>query len=61
MEFDKYMEEIDLVEDREGKLFGYEFKWSPRKRAGAPKAWQAAYPQAEFDVITPENYLEFVA
>ena len=53
--------EIDLVEDREGKLFGYEFKWSPRKRAGAPKAWQAAYPQAEFDVITPENYLEFVA
>jgi len=40
--------------------FGYECKWSPRKAASAPKGWTSAYPDAEFVVITPENYLEFL-
>jgi len=40
--------------------FGYECKWSPRKAASAPKGWASAYPDAEFVVITPENYLEFL-
>ena len=53
-------QEIDLVEEREGKLFGYEFKWRAPARAAAPKAWRAAYPQAEFEVITPQNYLDWV-
>jgi hypothetical protein len=53
-------QEIDLVEEREGNLFGSEFKWSPRKPIAAPAAFSAAYPQAEFSVITPENYLGFV-
>ena len=30
-------QEIDLVEERDGGLFGYECKWSPRKAASAPK------------------------
>lgn len=53
-------QEIDLVEEREGKLFGYECKWSPRKAVSAPKGWVSAYPDAAFEVITPENYLEFL-
>lgn len=53
-------QEIDLVEEREGKLFGYECKWSPRKAVSAPKGWASAYPHAAFEVITPENYLEFL-
>lgn len=53
-------QEIDLVEEREGKLFGYECKWSPRKAVSAPKGWASAYPDAAFEVITPENYLEFL-
>lgn len=51
--------EIDLVEEREGKLFGYEFKWSNKKNIRAPKDWKKVYPNAEFEVITPENYLDF--
>ncbi len=53
-------QEIDLVEEREGKLFGYECKWSPRKAITAPKSWLAAYPEARWEVITPENYLDFL-
>ncbi|PIZ00400.1 AAA family ATPase [bacterium (Candidatus Howlettbacteria) CG_4_10_14_0_8_um_filter_40_9] len=53
-------QEIDLIEEREGTLFGYEFKWSPRKPTKAPKDWVSAYPKAEYSVITKENYLEFL-
>ncbi|WP_423129424.1 ATP-binding protein [Gaoshiqia sp. Z1-71] len=52
-------QEIDLVEDRDGKLFGYEFKWKPRK-VKAPKAWSEAYPGSEYQVISSENFLEFL-
>lgn len=52
--------EIDYVEERGGKLFGYEFKWSGREKAKPPKLWGATYKGAGFRVITTENYLEFI-
>jgi hypothetical protein len=52
-------QEVDLVEDRDGKLYAYEFKWNPRK-AKAPKAWTDAYPDSEFLVISKENFLDFL-
>ncbi len=52
--------EIDLVEERDGKLFGYEFKWNTKKKIKAPKSWLESYSNAEFKVITPENYLNFI-
>lgn len=48
-------QEIDLVEEREGKLFAYEFKWKD-DRSRIPKAWQKAYPNSSFELITTENY-----
>jgi uncharacterized protein len=53
--------EIDWVEEREGKLFGFEFKWSTKKEAFAPKDWIASYNNATFEVITSDNYLDFIA
>jgi len=53
-------QEIDLVEERDGRLFGYECKWSPKKVGAAPRSWTATYPEAEFTVITPDNYQDFV-
>lgn len=53
-------QEIDLVEERGGRLFGYEFKWSQKKNIPAPKSWRAAYPQTEFHVIHPDNYLDLL-
>ncbi len=51
--------EIDLIEEREGKLFGYEFKWGTKGRR-APKEWLEAYPGSEFSVINKDNFLEFI-
>jgi len=53
-------QEIDLIEDREGKLYGFEFKWNPRKKAKAPKVFIESYSNAQFECITPENFLEFL-
>lgn len=52
--------EIDLVEEREGDLFGYEFKWATQKVVSSPKLWQQTYPKAKFFVINPDNYFEFI-
>lgn len=51
--------EIDFVEERGGCLYGYEFKWGARAMK-PPKEWQGAYPQAEFQIIDQNNYLEFI-
>lgn len=54
--------EIDLIEERGGALFPYEFKWSKKSKAYSPKDWIASYPQAQkFSVITPDNYFNFIA
>jgi len=54
--------EIDLIEERDGKLFPFECKWSTKNETVPPKEWLETYPQSEpFLVITPENYLDFVA
>lgn len=53
-------QEIDLVEEREGRLFGYECKWSVKTSPAPPRDWLNAYPNAAFRVITPQNYQEWV-
>ncbi|MDR1188030.1 MAG: ATP-binding protein, partial [Bifidobacteriaceae bacterium] len=40
-------QEVDLVEDRDGRLHAYEFKFNPRARAKIPSQFAAAYPDAE--------------
>ncbi len=52
-------QEIDFIEERGGKLYGYEFKFG-KPKAKAPKQWLSAYPEASFQVVTPDNFLEFL-
>lgn len=53
--------EIDWVEMREGKLFGFEFKWK-NNSSKHKKAWLESYPkEASFSIINQENYLEFIS
>jgi len=54
-------QEIDWVENRGGKIYGYEFKWNSNKVKGAPAAWKKMYPNAEFMTIHPNNYLDFIS
>jgi predicted AAA+ superfamily ATPase len=52
--------EIDLVEEREGKLFAYEMKWKD-KAVSPPSEWRDAYgDKADWAVVTPANALEFL-
>ena len=51
--------EIDLVEEREGNLFAYEFKYSPKK-VKIPQEWIENYPKSKFEIIHKDNFLEFV-
>lgn len=53
-------DEIDWIEEREGKLFGSEFKYSDGKIKGSGK-FKAAYPNSEIKIITKDNYLDFVS
>ncbi|MCH9610570.1 MAG: hypothetical protein S4CHLAM81_04120 [Chlamydiales bacterium] len=50
-------EEVDFVEEIESQLFGYESKWSTKKKVKRPRSW---YETASFEVITPQNYLTFI-
>lgn len=50
--------EVDLVEEREGKLFGFEFKWGAGK-VRKPATW-LAYPGSSFEVVTKEDLNGFV-
>jgi predicted AAA+ superfamily ATPase len=52
--------EIDLVEDLDGGLTGFECKWSPKARAKAPGDWSRAYPASGFHVVTRENWMEYL-
>lgn len=53
-------QEIDIVEERDGQLNGYEVKWSTKKKVKPPKDWRSAYPESNFSSITPDNYQDFV-
>lgn len=52
-------QEIDLIEEREGKLFGYEMKWK-RKAVKAPNEWLETYENASFEAVNKENYAKFL-
>jgi len=51
--------EIDIVEERDGKLAGYEIKWK-KDKTKPPKDWLATYKNAEYKVINQDNYLDYV-
>lgn len=52
--------EIDLVEERGGKLFAYELKWKT-KSVLAPKEWFETYgTEASWQLIHQDNALEFL-
>ncbi len=56
--WDRY--EIDFVEEREGKLCGYEFKWDTNHRSTPPHDWVNTYPNAEYTIIDRDNYMSFI-
>lgn len=54
-------QEIDYLEEYDGQLHTYEFKWNPKKKSRLPRTFSNAYPEATFTPISPENYQLFVS
>ncbi|MCD6176268.1 MAG: ATP-binding protein [Candidatus Cloacimonetes bacterium] len=53
-------QEIDWIEEENGQLRAYEFKWNNKRKIKVPLSWSEAYPKAIFKLITNENYLDLI-
>ena len=51
--------ELDYIEERDGALFGYEFKYGVRA-AKCPATWSQTYNNSSCELINRSNYLDFV-
>ena len=52
-------QEIDLIEERAGRLYGYEVKWRKTKHKN-PSDWLRAYNNSQYKVVNSENYQNFL-
>lgn len=54
-------QEVDYLEDVQGVLSAFEFKWNPNpKRTTPPKSFTQAYPNASFSLVTRQKILDFL-
>ncbi len=53
-------QEVDYLEEGDGQLWAYEFKWATHTKGRITKAFTNAYPNAKAAIITPDNFVEFV-
>ena len=54
-------QEIDYIEECDGKMTAFEMKWNPRRgRVTFPKAFLEGYDISETVVVTPDNYLDWL-
>lgn len=51
--------ELDYIEEREGRLFGFEFKWK-KSKSKAPDTWLETYDNATYQRVNRDNFLDFV-
>lgn len=52
-------QEIDLIEETNGELSAFEFKWGD-KESKAPKAFRENYPDATFQTINKMTFYDFM-
>jgi predicted AAA+ superfamily ATPase len=53
-------QEVDFIEDKDGTLNCYEFKWNSRKKAKLTSTFSTNYPESTFKLINQDNYLDFI-
>ncbi len=53
-------QEIDYIEDIDGKLFAYEFKWNPGAKSRFSRIFTENYKPAETKVIHRDNFWEWL-
>ncbi len=55
----RQQQEVDLVEEIDGNITGFEFKWKSNKNVRLPKTFREAY-NAETKIIDRTNFRDFV-
>ncbi len=56
----KLQGEIDYVEEIDGKIYAYEFKWNVNAKTKFPKAFMDTYQPVETKVIHQENFWQWL-
>lgn len=52
--------EIDYIEDQDGVLTAFEFKWNPNSKHKTPKLFLDTYLTSEFKIIHSDNLEDFL-
>ncbi len=53
-------QKVDYIEDYDGVLHTYEFKWSTIKQPRLTETFSKNYPDHTFSIVSPDNYQDFV-
>ena len=53
-------QEIDYVEDKNGQLRAFEFKWNVNKKVKPPQLFTDTYAGSTFEVISKDNFYDFL-
>lgn len=56
----KDQQEVDYLEEIDGQLYAFEFKWNIKKTSSSKKSFTRQYPQAIVHTITTDNYDAFI-
>ena len=57
----KQQQEIDYIEERGGRFYAYEFKWSPDAKTRFSDSFVKSYVPAETKIIHRSNFQEFLS
>jgi hypothetical protein len=53
-------QEVDYIEEQNGEITAFEFKWNPHTKVRQPKVFLQAYPGSHFACIHPDNLEDFL-
>jgi hypothetical protein len=53
-------QEIDLIEERDGAIMAYEFKWAEKQKTKFPGSFLKAYPDSKTESINRSNFINFI-
>jgi len=56
----KTQQEVDYVEETDGRFRAWEFKWNPRSTVRFPANFVEAYSPHSTDVVTSDNFATFL-
>ena len=54
-------QEIDYIEEYNGRFYAYEMKWNPKKKSKLTTAFLKVYPDSDFKNVNSDNYIEFIS